>query len=303
MALKNLVKTVQTAVGDTARRYRQARGSLAGKRVIITGAGSGIGELMAKEAAAKGASAVVIWDFNAESGQRVVQEISEQGGNALFWQVDVRSGEAVSQAAKEVEAQIGGVDVLINNAGVVTGKSILEISEADFQRTFDVNVFALYRTTQAFLPGMLARNRGLIVTVASAAGIVGVARQTDYSASKHAAVGFSESLRAELRHCGSNVSTLTVMPFYINTGMFAGVTTRVPWLLPILEPAEVARKVIKRIEAGAATVVMPPFARTVLLLKACTPLHDIMTDIFGVNSTMDGFTGRVADKSVKPVEN
>lgn len=292
MSVKNFFATMQSAVKGTAGRYQAARGQLAGKRVIITGGGSGIGALMAKEVAAKGASAVVIWDYNVQAGEKVVNEINELGGNALFWQVDVTDTGAINQAAKEVEDKLGGIDVLINNAGVVSGKAIIDITEEDYQRTFDVNVFALYRTVQAFLPGMIARNQGIIVTVASAAGIVGVARQTDYSASKHAAVGFSESLRAELRHRGSKVTTLTVMPFYINTGMFAGVTTRVPWLLPILDPAKVATKIIRRIESGAATVVLPPFARTVLLLKACTPLHDILTDVFGINSTMDGFIGR-----------
>ena len=95
----------------------------------------------------------------------------------------------------------------------------------------------------------------MVVTVASAAGLVGVARQTDYSASKHAAVGFAESLRAELRKAGSAVRSLVVCPFYIDTGMFAGAPTTVPWLLP---------------------------------MRA----FDAVMDMLGVNATMDGFTGR-----------
>lgn len=287
-----LLSLTLEAVDATRRRYRAARRPLAGRRVLITGGASGIGRLMALEAGARGASAVVVWDLNAEAADEVACTLTASGIVAVANRVDVTDPSDVAAAAAQVIEQFGGIDVVINCAGVVTGKTVLDIDEDDLARTYGVNVFALYRTTGAFLPGMLERDDGLIVTIASAAGLVGVARQTDYSASKFAAIGFTEALRAELRHRGSAVTTLTVMPYYIDTGMFAGVTTRFPWLLPILEPAYVARTVMNRIEAGAATVVLPPFGRTVQLLKACTPVHDVLTDIFGINSTMDHFTGR-----------
>ena len=185
------------------------------------------------------------------------------------------------------------MDVLVNSAGVVTGRRFEDLSEEDVVRTFDVNVLALYRVVRCFLPGMRTRDRGCVVTIASAAGLVGVARQTDYSASKFAAVGFMESLRSELRRSGSHVRTLVVAPYYVSTGMFAGVRTRVPLLLPVLEPERVASQVLDSVERGDARRILPWFANAVLLVKALpVPVADAVTDLFGISTTMDTFTGR-----------
>ena len=112
--------------------------------------------------------------------------------------------------------------------------------------------------TKAFLPAMVRHNRGHIVTLASAAGLVGVARQTDYSASKHAAVGFDESLRAELREISPGVMTTLVCPYYVDTGMFEGVRTRIPFLLPILRQRDVVHKIANAIERDRRLLVLPP---------------------------------------------
>ena len=95
---------------------------------------------------------------------------------------------------------------------------------------------------------MIQRNRGHIVTIASASGLIGVARLADYASSKWAAVGFDESLRAELSKVAPGVMTTVVCPFYINTGMFRGVRSRFPFLLPILEEDDVARRVVHAIQ-------------------------------------------------------
>jgi len=266
-----------------------------GAVVLITGGASGIGRLMGLEAARRGAGAVVVWDLDAPGARRVVEEVRRLGGRGRAWGVDVTSSEAVDAAAAQVLAAYGRVDILINSAGVVTGKRFADLTEADVQRTFDVNVFALYRTARAFLPGMRARNRGCVATIASAAGLVGVSRQSDYSASKFAAIGFMESLRSELRHEGSAVRTLIVAPYYIDTGMFDGVRTRVPALLPILRPQWAAERVLDSLERGDQRRVLPRFANAVLLLKGLpVPVLDRVADMFGIASTMDHFTGRTA---------
>ena len=281
--------------------FRPAKAPIRGAVVLVTGAGSGIGELMAVGAAQRGAKAVCVWDVDAAAASRVAHEIERRGGTARAWRVDVADGHCVDvadghcvdAAAASVLAAFGRVDVLVNNAGIVTGKRFAEMTEDDVERTFQVNVFSLYRTVRRFLPGMVERDRGSIVTIASAAGLVGVARQADYSASKFAAVGFTESLRSELRHSGSHVHTLVVAPYYIDTGMFDGVRTRVPLLLPILKPAKVADAVLDSVERGDQRRVLPRFANAVLTLKALpVPLLDAVTEAFGVSSTMDGFTGR-----------
>ncbi|HWS76437.1 MAG TPA: SDR family NAD(P)-dependent oxidoreductase, partial [Quisquiliibacterium sp.] len=136
-------------------------------------------------------------------------------------------------------------------------------------------------------------NCGTVVTVSSAAGLVGVARLTDYCASKWAAVGFDESLRAELARQGSAVRTLVACPYYVNTGMFDGVRTRFPRLLPILEPAYVADRIVGAVASGRRRLFMPRFVWATLAARLLpTRAFDAVAGFFGINSSMDDFTGR-----------
>jgi all-trans-retinol dehydrogenase (NAD+) len=261
---------------------------LQGSTVLVTGAGSGIGRLMAVGAAGRGAR-VIIWDRDAERAHAVRDEI---GGDATAQTVDVTDKAAVRAAA----AERGAVDIVINNAGVVSGQRLLDATEEGIERTFAVNVLGLFWVTRAFLPGMLERNRGTVATIASAAGLIGVSQQTDYSASKHAAIGFDESLRAELRTMKSKVRTMIVCPYYIDTGMFAGVKTRVPWLLPILKEERVATAVLDGIEKGKRRVALPPIVGLVPTLRILpVPVFDRAADLLGVNQSMAHFTGRPGD--------
>ena len=266
-----------------------------GATVLITGGGSGLGRAMAHEAAARGAR-VVIWDLSQESAERVRDELAAAGATAMAVTVDVTDRAAVREAAARTLDRVHGVDVLINKAGVVTGRPLLEASEEAIERTFAVNTLALYWVVRAFLPGMVERRRGTVVTIASAAGLVGVARQTDYSASKHAAVGFTEALRAEMRTTRTGVSTLAVCPYYIDTGMFEGVRSRFPLLLPILREERVARSAIDAIEAGRTQLLLPPLVRLLPVLRALpAPVFDRLADLVGINRSMDHFTGRPRD--------
>lgn len=267
---------------------------LSGTTVLVTGGGSGLGRRMALLAAQRGAR-VVIWDLSAEGGGSVRDEIRAAGGSAEAQTVNIADKDAVRQSA----AAAGSIDVLVNNAGVVSGQRLLDAAEGDIERTFSVNVLALYWVTRAFLPGMISRGRGTVVTIASAAGLVGVAKQTDYSASKFAAFGFNESLRAELRAGGNSINTLVVCPYYIDTGMFDGVRTRFPRLLPILKEAEVAAKVLDSIESGRRKLVLPPVVNLVPVARILpVAAFDRVMDVLGINRTMDHFTGRPADKNI-----
>ena len=262
--------------------------SLSSARVLITGGASGLGRQLAIQAAQRGAR-VVIWDRDTDGAHRVRDEIHATDHVAEAFTVDITDRVAVDKAARAT----GDVDVVINNAGIVTGDWFLDAKPENIERIFQVNVLALYWVTRAFLQGMMNRDRGCVVTVASAAGLVGVAQQTDYSATKFAAVGFMESLRAELRSQRSPVNTLTVNPFYIDTGMFDGVQSRFPALLPILKEDVVARQILDAIERGRATLVLPPFAR-ILPLVRLLPVRafDLIADFFGINKTMEHFRGR-----------
>jgi all-trans-retinol dehydrogenase (NAD+) len=262
--------------------------ALNGSRVLITGGASGLGRQMALQSAAKGAH-VVIWDMNLEQAKNVVAEIKKAGGTAEAHQVDVTDRLAVNKLALKV----GAVDVLFNNAGVVSGDWFLDLNPDSIERTYRVNVLSLYWMTQAFLPAMVQSGRGCVVTISSASGMLGVAKLTDYAASKFAAFGFMESLRSELRMKRSNVNTLTVCPHYIGTGMFDGVQTKFPWLLPILDEVKVAAKILRSVEKGKAMLVMPKFVHVIPVVRVL-PIRafDRITDFFGVNRTMDNFRGR-----------
>ena len=267
---------------------------LAGSTVLITGAASGLGRGLAIEMVRRGARPV-LWDLSADGLDAVAAEVAALGAEPVTAVVDVGESAAVTAAADQVLAQVGSVDVVVNNAGVVSGKPLTELSSSDIERTFRVNTLANYWTTKAFLPAMVERNQGHIVTVASAAGLVGVARQTDYSASKHAAVGFDESLRVELAHVAPGVRTTVVCPYYIDTGMFEGAETRFGFLLPILEERTVVAKMVRAIERDRRRLFMPPLLYLLGLLRPLPPaVFDALMDLVGINTSMDHFVGRAA---------
>ena len=280
--------------------FKPYKAPIKGAVVLITGAGSGIGRLMAVEAARRGARAVIVWDLNAEGGAETAGMAEAAATAPRFrsgaFTVDVTDAEAVHEAAAQTLSEYGRVDILINNAGIVTGKPVLETTDRDVQRSFEVNTIAHYRTVREFLPGMIARDRGSVVTIASAAGLVGVPRLSDYNGSKFGAVGFAQSLREELRHMGSHVHTLLYCPYYISTGMFAGVKTKFSLVLPILTPEKVATQVLDAIDKGTQFKVHPPIVRVVQILQAFpVPFMDAMVEFFGVADTMNEFTGRAGD--------
>lgn len=258
--------------------------------VLVTGAAQGIGRRMALRFHAAGAT-IVAWDVDAAGLESLVAEV---GGERAHGHVcDLADPGAIATQSARVLAEVGPVDVLVNNAGVVSGRPLLELEDGDVERTLNVNTLSLFRTTRAFLPSMIARDRGTVVTISSAAGLVGVAGLTDYCASKWAAVGFDEALRAELGKQGSQVRTLIVCPHYIDTGMFSGVRTRFPRLLPILDPDDVAARIVGAVAEGRARLLLPRFVWATLLARSLpVPLFDRVAGFFGINSSMDHFVGK-----------
>ena len=189
----------------------------------------------------------------------------------------------------------GPVDILVNNAGVVSGQPLLDLSDERIETTFRVNALAPFWVTRAFLPAMLAQGAGHIVIVASAAGLIGSPRLTDYAASKHAAVGFAEALRMELRQGAPALRVTVVCPSYIDTGMFEGVTTRFSRLLPILKEDDVVTAVLQAIQRDRPSVLLPFMVRTLPAMRLLpTRAFDRVADLLGVTSQMNGFTGRGA---------
>jgi all-trans-retinol dehydrogenase (NAD+) len=261
------------------------------KNVLITGAGSGIGRLLAEKIAAAGAR-VILWDIDERALADAGRAIEGRGHQVSSYRCDLTDAGAIEAGARRVLDDWGPVDVLINNAGIVTGKPILESEDAEIRRTFDVNTLAHFWTVRAFLPAMLEQGGGHIVTIASAAGLVAAPKLSDYSASKFAAVGFDEALRMELADAGHEIKTTVVCPYYVGTGMFKGVKTRFSWLLPILEPEYVADRIVKAIRKNRRRLLMPRFVYTALPLRIL-PLRwfDALIRFFGVSRSMDEFTG------------
>ena len=266
--------------------------SYTNKRVLITGAASGLGRMMAERFAEEGAH-LVLWDVNPEGLEAVREALATQPGGVAVYTCDLSDREAIARTAKAVLNDHGPVDILINNAGIVSGKPLLEIPDAHIERTFAVNTLALFWMTRAFMPGMIAQGDGHIVTIASAGGIVGTARMTDYCSSKFAAIGFDDSLRLECKRLGLPIRTTVVCPFYISTGMFDGVKTRFSWLLPILKPDYVVGRIMKAIRKKKQRLIMPRFIYVAFITRLLpVGLFDALLTFFGINTSMDEFTGR-----------
>jgi all-trans-retinol dehydrogenase (NAD+) len=266
--------------------------TLNGKIALITGGASGIGRLVALAFAERGAR-VMVWDLNAQAIAELETEARTRRLYISGMRCDVSDRKAVYECAKKTAETIGPVDILVNNAGIVSGTTFLDTPDEKMIKTMEINAMANFWTVKAFLPGMLERNSGHLVTISSAAGIVGVTGLADYSASKFAAFGFHEAIRTEIRRLGKKVHTTVVCPFFINTGMFDGVSTRFPLILPILKSEYAARRIVQAVMKKKKRLMMPRFVYSVYLLRLLpVALMDALADFFGVNRAMDNFRGR-----------
>ncbi len=269
---------------------------IAGCTALITGGASGIGLLMGRMLLERGAAQLIVWDAstaNIEAARATLDPL----GAVVFDQVDVSDTGAVLAAVSRLEAGGTPVDLLINNAGIVVGKPFLGHEHADIDRTLSINTGALMHLTRALLPGMVARGQGHVVNIASAAALVSNPNMSVYAASKWAVTGWSDSLRQEMERAGTGVRVITVLPYYIDTGMFEGVRSR---LIPLLQPQDVARRILRAVERDAVFLHMPAIVRLLPLLRGLLPtraLDFVLNRIFGVASSMDDFRGRTADRN------
>ncbi|XP_068022834.1 epidermal retinol dehydrogenase 2 [Melanerpes formicivorus] len=272
--------------------------NVSGEIVLITGAGSGIGRLLALKFASLGAT-LVLWDINEEGLKETGKLVKRNGAGRVHRYVcDCSKRQDIYKVADQVKKEVGDVTILINNAGIVTGKRFMDSPDSLVEKTMEVNIMAHFWTYKAFLPAMIASNHGHLVSIASAAGLVGTNRLADYCASKFAAVGFAESIAIEMKAMGSSgVKTTIVCPFYINTGMFEGCQSKWPTLLPLLEPEYVAEKIVTAIRQDQEVLMLPRAVRISVALKALLPVKAsaLLAEYFGVTSSMDAFKGRAKD--------
>lgn len=183
---------------------------------VVTGAASGIGLALARGFAGAGA-AVALADVEADALDDAVASIEAAGGRALGAVVDVADADAVEGFAATVEAELGPVDVVCNNAGVGVNGPVWEASLSDWRWVLDVNLWGVIHGVRAFVPGMVERGRGHVVNTASLAGLVSYPNMGVYNVSKHAVVTLSETLWHELRATEAGVGVTVVCPGLVNT--------------------------------------------------------------------------------------
>ncbi len=283
--------------GDTEQRQgRMKLDTVAGKKVLVTGAAMGLGRLFAERAVREGAAAVVLWDINEVALKETAAELTAQGGDIHHFVVDVSAPQAIAEAAESVRAAVGGIDILVNNAGIVRGNSYFWDTEnrADIAQTMAINAHAPMYVTLEFLPAMVAGStEARVLTIASSAGLVSNPRMSVYAASKWAALGWSDSVRIELEQAGhQHVKVTTVCPTYINTGMFDGAKGFL--FTPILEQDEVVDTSWREMKNGTPLVILPWTSRLNKAISGLLPikLRDLFLNSVGVYHSMDEFTGR-----------
>ena len=262
-----------------------------GKTILITGACSGIGKIMARRCLESGVSAVVIWDINEAAIAATVEELSAKGRVQGF-KADISDPVSIDAAFAATKAACGDVDILINNAGIVTNnKFFAEQTDTDIIRTIDINTKGAMFVALRYLREMKARGTGHICNITSSAGMLALPRMSLYAASKWAAIGWSESLCLELEREKSPVRVTTIAPYFINTGMFDGIRS----FFKIQDPEVVARKALKAVERGKRYKGIPfseHFIRLMQGLIPYRPFNWIFGDICGLYTVMDHFTGR-----------
>ncbi len=229
----------------------------AGARVLITGAGRGIGRATAELFAHKG-SEVVIADVDGVAANAVAATL---GARAV--ELDVRVREQWDAAV----ADLGQVDILVNNAGVMPAGPFLTEPDTVGHTTIDVNVWGLIHGMRAVAPAMIERGRGHIVNIASLAGKIALPGLAVYNASKFAAVGLSAATRLEF--AGSGVSVSCVLPSAVRTRLLSGLT--LGHGLPTVDPIDVARAVVRTCRTRRAEVTVPQYLDPVEIALAAAP--------------------------------
>ncbi|KAJ3646172.1 hypothetical protein Zmor_023770 [Zophobas morio] len=266
LSLIVVVKSIVTYILPEAYQYYK---ELKGEVILITGGGGGLGRLLALRLARLNAI-VVLWDVNIKAVEETVEMVKGIGGKAYGFKCDLANKDDVYKIANVTRQEVGEVTILINNAGVVSGNLLLDTPDHLIKRTFDVNILAHFWTVKAFLPYMIEKNRGHIVTIASMAGFVGINKLVDYCSSKYAAVGFDEALRVELEAQGiDGVKTTVICPYFIqSTGMFDNVNSR---FLPTLKSNDVADRIVNAVRKEEVVVMMPKIFRAALICKFMFP--------------------------------
>ncbi|KAF7386919.1 hypothetical protein HZH66_011371 [Vespula vulgaris] len=221
--------------------------NISGEIALVTGAAGGLGRALALNLVNHGAI-VVIWDINQKGIDETVKLIKAAGGTCYGYICDVRNREDIYKTAKLVQAEVGQVNILINNAGVINIGIFWKTPDNLLSHVMEVNILSQFWTVKAFLPEMIESNKVV-----------------DYCTSKYATIGFSEALQMELDFHGHDIKTTVVCPIFIHNTSIS--TTKYSGIFSTLSPQEVAERTITSLRCNTELVLLPNYMQFVLFLK------------------------------------
>ncbi|KAK4060421.1 hypothetical protein Trihar35433_10285 [Trichoderma harzianum] len=263
--------------------------------IVVTGGASGLGMLVAEVYGMRGASVAVLDVNEMENGE---------ARGVTFYKCDVSDKEQVAKVAVEIEKDLGTPTVLINNAAIVVGKPLLDLSIDEIETSIGTNLLGPFYCLKTFLPAIIRGGRGgTIVNVSSVIGHLGAAQLTDYAAAKAGLTALHKSLAAELRESHPDIRTVLVTPGQLSTPLFYGVQTPNSFFAPVVEPVDVTKEIVAAIDGGkGVTAAMPFYARWVDWYNVLpVGVQLVARKIAGVDRGMKTFIGRTgsAEESKK----
>jgi len=272
--------------------------------IVITGGSSGIGALLANTLALRQCTVAVL----------DIHPIETDNYNITYYKCDVSDWKQVESVSKQIQEELGRPTVIINNAGVIQGKLILDLTDEDVKQTFNVNVVAQFNILRAFLPHLVAEKQGHVVTVSSLLGRAGCAQVADYAASKAALISLHDCLRQELdyRYHAPLVRTTLLTPGLVQTPMFSGQrplrenAVMPGWLfdflMPAIAPHDIVKEIIKALDLQESRdIVLPELAKASVIMPVLPYWVNYWSKwVSGANKAMIGFkkvTGRRDDET------
>ena len=261
------------------------RRSLSGKVVAITGGARGIGKTTAQALVRKGCR-VAIGDLDLSLAEEAAGAL---GGGVVALPLDVTDRASFTAFVDEAERQLGPIDVLINNAGIMPVTALVDEADDSIRRQLDINLYGVIVGSQLAIERMRPRGTGHLVNVASSAGKVGVPGIATYSATKHAVVGLTEAMRLELR--GTGVDLSLVMPVLVNTALTEGLSSKRG--VKEVEPEDVANQIVDALELGRFDVYVPRSLQATLISGALLPrkVREAVARFMQVDKVMTDSTG------------
>ncbi|XP_045524137.1 17-beta-hydroxysteroid dehydrogenase 13-like isoform X2 [Pieris brassicae] len=233
--------------------------SVNGEIVLITGAGHGMGREMALRFGRLG-SVIICVDINPKGNEETAEMVKENKGKAHTYKCDVTDREAINQLIEKVRKEVGEVTILVNNAGIMPCKPLLQTNEKEIRLAFEVNVLSHLWLLQAVLPSMMERNHGHIVAMSSMAGVLGLRNLVPYCGTKFAVRGMMEALHEELREDPrdfSGIKLTCIFPYIVDTGLCKNPKIKFPSLMKIISPQEAADNIVDAVRRNYTEITIP----------------------------------------------